>query len=310
MLYATLIAPFADFEFMRRALVGIVRARLRRAADRRVPDAPPHEPDRRRHGACHPAGRGDRLSVRGLKSVCAWRGGGLIAGFLIAIGAGLVARATPLKEDASLAAFFLVSLALGVTIVSVKGNDIDLMHFLFGSVLAIDNPTLVLILSMTSVSLIVLALIWRPLVLECVDPGFLRSVSRAGGPAHIGFLALVVHQPGRRLPGAWHAACRRHHDAAGGDLAVLGARHYRNDRASRWSAPRSPAMSGLLVSYHANLPSGPAIILVAGALYALSVVAGPFGGLIWLALAAPRISKLDRILPAFAGFWHGAGSPI
>ena len=29
-------------------------------------------------------------------------------------------------------------------------------------------------------------------MLECVDPGFLRSVSRAGGPAHIAFLALVV----------------------------------------------------------------------------------------------------------------------
>jgi zinc/manganese transport system permease protein len=41
---------------------------------------------------------------------------------------------------------------------------------------------------------------------------------------------------------------------------------------------------GLLVSYHADLPSGPAIILVAGALYALSVVAGPFGGLVWLVL--------------------------
>jgi zinc/manganese transport system permease protein len=41
---------------------------------------------------------------------------------------------------------------------------------------------------------------------------------------------------------------------------------------------------GLLLSYHAGLPSGPAIILVAGALYALSVVAGPVGGLVWLAL--------------------------
>ena len=41
---------------------------------------------------------------------------------------------------------------------------------------------------------------------------------------------------------------------------------------------------GLLVSYHANLPSGPAIILVAGALYAVSVLFGPVGGLIWLAL--------------------------
>jgi zinc/manganese transport system permease protein len=42
--------------------------------------------------------------------------------------------------------------------------------------------------------------------------------------------------------------------------------------------------AGLLVSYHENLPSGPAIILVAGVLYALSVVLGPVGGLVWRAL--------------------------
>ena len=58
--------------------------------------------------------------------------GGLIAGFVVALGAGLVARSTELKEDASLAAFFLISLALGVTIVSVKGTNVDLLHFLFG----------------------------------------------------------------------------------------------------------------------------------------------------------------------------------
>src|ERR1700691_1219337 len=115
-------------------------------------------------------------------SVFAMAGGGLMAGFLIAIGAGLIARSTPLREDASLAAFFLISLALGVTIVSVKGSNVDLMHFLFGSVLAVDNPTLLLILSIASLSLVILALIWRPLVLECVDPGFLRGVSRSGGP--------------------------------------------------------------------------------------------------------------------------------
>jgi zinc/manganese transport system permease protein len=216
-------------------------------------------------------------------SLFALAGGGLVAGFLIAIGAGLVARATPLKEDASLAAFFLVSLALGVTIVSVKGNNIDLMHFLFGSVLAIDNPTLVLILSMTSVSLVVLALIWRPLVLECVDPGFLHTVSRAGGPAHIGFLALVVIN----LVGGFQAL---------GTLLAVGIMMLPAVTSRFWArditgmiavAVASAALSGyvgLLVSYHANLPSGPTIILVAGVFYALSVVAGPFGGLIWLVL--------------------------
>ena len=37
-----------------------------------------------------------------------------------------------------------------------------------------------------------LAVIYRPLVIECVDPVFLRTVSRAGAPAHLAFLALVV----------------------------------------------------------------------------------------------------------------------
>jgi zinc/manganese transport system permease protein len=41
---------------------------------------------------------------------------------------------------------------------------------------------------------------------------------------------------------------------------------------------------GLVLSYQAALPAGPAIILVAGALYILSVVVGPVGGLVWLVL--------------------------
>jgi zinc/manganese transport system permease protein len=42
--------------------------------------------------------------------------------------------------------------------------------------------------------------------------------------------------------------------------------------------------AGLVLSYRAALPAGPAIILVAGVLYLLSVVAGPVGGLVWLIL--------------------------
>src|SRR5260370_31399076 len=118
--------------------------------------------------------------------------GGVIAGLVVALTAGALARATEVKEDASLAALFLVSLALGVVIVSAGGNSVGLLHFLFGDVLALDNETLVLIAVVATVSLLTLALIWRPLVLESVDAGFLRSVSRSGGPAHICFLALVA----------------------------------------------------------------------------------------------------------------------
>src|SRR5260370_589600 len=118
--------------------------------------------------------------------------GGLIAGFTVAILAGVVSRSTGLKEDASLATFYLVSLALGVTIVSIKGTNIDLLHVLFGNILAMDDQTLLVIAFNATITMLVLAVIYRPLVIECVDPVFLRTVSRAGAPAHLAFLALVV----------------------------------------------------------------------------------------------------------------------
>jgi zinc/manganese transport system permease protein len=277
-LYDHLIAPFVEFAFMRRALVGAlalalgagpigVFLMLRRMS--LVGDA-------MAHAILPGAALGFLLS--GL-SLFAMTAGGLIAGFVIALGAGFVARATELKEDASLAAFFLISLAVGVTIVSLKGNNVDLLHFLFGTVLALDDPTLLLIAGITTISLVALALIYRPLVLECVDPLFLRSVSRAGGPVHIAFLALVV----MNLVGGFHAL---------GTLLAVGimmlpaviARFWARDiTAMILIAALSGAIAGyvgLLLSYHTGAPSGPAIILVAGVLYVFSVLFGPVGGLV------------------------------
>jgi zinc/manganese transport system permease protein len=277
-IYDHLIAPFVEFAFMRRALVGAlalalgagpigVFLMLRRMS--LVGDAMAH--------AILP-GAAIGFLLSGL-SLFAMTAGGLIAGFVIALGAGFVARATELKEDASLAAFFLMSLAVGVTIVSLKGNNVDLLHFLFGTVLALDDPTLLLIAGITTISLTALALIYRPLVLECVDPLFLRSVSRAGAPVHIAFLALVV----MNLVGGFHAL---------GTLLAVGimmlpaviARFWARDiTAMILVAALSGAVSGyvgLLLSYHTGAPSGPAIILVAGVLYVFSVLFGPVGGLV------------------------------
>lgn len=274
-----LFAPFIEFEFMRRALAGTtalafgaapigVFLMLRRMS--LIGDAMAH--------AILP-GAAIGFLVAGL-NLFAMAGGGVIAGALTAVGAGLIARGTGLKEDASLAAFYLISLALGVTIVSLRGSNIDLLHFLFGSVLAVDNATLMLIATVASGSLVVMALIWRPLVLECVDPGFLRSVSGAGGVAHLAFLALVV----MNLVAGFQAL---------GTLLAVGiimlpavtARFWAHDiTAMIVIAVVCAALSGyagLLISYHANLPSGPAIILFAGGLYAVSVIAGPVGGLMW-----------------------------
>jgi zinc/manganese transport system permease protein len=277
-IHDTLFAPFADFEFMRRALAGMmalalgagpigVFLMLRRMS--LVGDAMAH--------AILP-GAAIGFLFSGL-SLFAMTAGGLIAGCAVALLTGLVSRLTELKEDAALATFYLLSLALGVTIVSLKGTNIDLLHVLFGSVLALGDPTLLLIAANATLTLIVLALIYRPLVIECVDPGFLRSVSRAGGPAHLVFLALVVIN----LVSGFHAL---------GTLLAVGIMMLPAATARFWSrditvmillaaaAGVFSGYAGLLISFHTGVPSGPAIILFAGLLYVLSVLFGRVGGLV------------------------------
>ena len=90
--------------------------------------------------------------------------GGFIAGLAVAMLSGLVSRRTPLKEDASFAGFYLGSLALGVTLVSLRGSSVDLLHVLFGSILAVDAQAMVMVGAIASVSLLALAALYRALV--------------------------------------------------------------------------------------------------------------------------------------------------
>src|SRR6185437_3697787 len=208
--------------------------------------------------------------------------GGLAAGFLIALLAGAVSRATSLQEDASLAAFLLVSLAFGVVIVTINGIDVEqLMEFLFGETAAKMNvDKLVVIAVNATISIVALALIYRPLALDCVDPGFLRSVSRAGGVAHLTFLVLLV----LNLISAFYAL---------GTLLGMGiiiipaaiARFWTRDISMMIVLAIASAflsgLAGVLFAFHAGIPSGPAVTLAAGIGYAASVLFGRVGGLVW-----------------------------
>ncbi|MCJ2043257.1 metal ABC transporter permease [Methylobacterium sp. J-078] len=206
--------------------------------------------------------------------------GGLAAGLCVALMAGLVTRSTAIKEDASLAAFYLISLAGGVLLVSLRGSQIDLLHILFGSVLALDDPALWLLGGIATVTLFGLAAIYRPLVMECVDPLFLRTVSRAGGPVHYAFLGLVV----MNLVGGFQAL---------GTLLAVGLMLLPAIAARFWAADLSgmipvsvliamlSSVIGLSVSYQADVPTGPAIVLAAGGLYLASMLVGRRGGLVY-----------------------------
>ncbi len=121
-----------------------------------------------------------------------WMGfGGLIAGLCIAVAAGFVTRSTPIQEDTSFAALYILAIASGVAILSTAGSNLDLVHVLFGSLLAIDDTALIGIATVSSVTLLVLAACWRALIVSTVDPDFLR-VRGGATTVHMLFLVLLV----------------------------------------------------------------------------------------------------------------------
>ncbi|KJS77013.1 MAG: zinc ABC transporter permease [Comamonadaceae bacterium BICA1-1] len=269
-------APLWEFSFMQRALLGCLLLSLSAAPVgvflmlRRMSLTG----DAMAHAILPGAALGFLISGLSLGAMTL---GGIVAGLVVAVASGLVARSTILREDTALAAFYLLSLALGVLIISTYGSQVDLLHVLFGSVLALDNAALALLLGIAGLSLLALALLYRALVLECLDPDFLRAHSRRWSAlAHYGFLVLVVFN----LVAGFHAL---------GTLMAVSIMVLPAAAARFWVrriqsllglAPLLAlvcCVAGLLLSYHADWPTSPAIVLALGAVYLFSMVFGRFG---------------------------------
>jgi zinc/manganese transport system permease protein len=197
--------------------------------------------------------------------------GGLLTGLIVAGLAALAASSRLQREDSPLIAFYLVSLSFGVLVVAARGSQADLMHVLFGTVLAVDVKALVLISSIASLTLLLIAMFYRPLAVESFDPAFLRSVGGGGGVFRAMFITLVA----LNLVASFQAF---------GTLLAVGPILLPAAAARCWTNKVWPmimlatvigmvaATAGLLASYYGNLPSGPAIVVGAGALYGLSLV--------------------------------------
>ena len=279
-LWDTIFAPFAEFSFMRRALVATLALSLSAAplgvflTLRRMSLLG----DALSHAVLPGVAIGFMLSGLSLTAMAL---GGVLAGMLVAGIAGLVTRFTTLKEDASLAALYLVALALGVMLISGHGTQLDLLHILFGSALGVDGQGLLMVAGVASASLLLLAAMYRGLVLESFDSVFLSAAGRRGWLWQQGFLMLVVINlvAGFQTLGTLMAvglmmlpavSSRLWHDTLPAQLL----------NASVQAMLASTA--GLLLSYHLDTPSGPTIIGCAGVLYFASLMLAPGG---WL----PRV---------------------
>ena len=269
------VSPFADYAFMRRALVATLAVSLSAAP----------------LGVFLTLRRmsllGDALShaiLPGVALAFLWAGlsisamaiGGVVAGLLVAAMAGLMSRATQLKEDATLAALYLLALAIGVMLISGRGSQLDLLHILFGNALGVDESSLVMVASVSSLSLVALSALYRGLVLEAFDPSFIAAGGQRGWLWQQAFLMLVVINlvAGFQTLGTLMAvglmmlpavSSRLWHETLSAQLLNAGLQ-----------AMVASAV-GLLLSFHLDTPSGPTIIACAGSLYVLSLLLAPGG---------------------------------
>jgi len=203
--------------------------------------------------------------------------GGLAAGITVAVLTSVLARFTIIREDASLASLYLIALALGIFILSASGSAVPLKSFLFGSILGIDDETLILIGVTATVTLVSFAFILRPLIVNTIDPVFHDSQSKRSGLVVQWFMFLVV----LNLLGAFKAL---------GTLMAVGLMILPATAARYWASTLTGYLIltfvfafascwlGLIISYYApDVPSGPAIVLVAGAFFVVSLVLAPQG---------------------------------
>ena len=269
-LWSILIAPFSEYAFMRSALVALMALAvasgplgtlllLRRMG--LVGDVLSHAvmPG----AAVAFAFAGSALAVLSI--------GGLVTGIAVVALMILGTRFSAQREDASLAAFYFASIGVGVLIVSLRGTNLDLMHVLLGTVLAIDLPALILIVAIASIDIAVLALIFRPIAVQSFDPAFLRTMGGGDSVYRATFLVLVVLD----LVAGFQAFGTL---LAGVPLLLPAA------AARCWAQRIAPLVglsigfgmasgyAGLLVSYHLNVPSGPAIACAAALVYAVSAL--------------------------------------
>ncbi|MDD3182435.1 MAG: metal ABC transporter permease [Alphaproteobacteria bacterium] len=280
MMISPLIDPFVDFAFMRRALatalilalggtpLGVFMS-LRRMT--LVGDALGH--------AILP-GVAVAFLLAGL-SVWAMTLGGVIAAIFVALLVTFLTRFTKIKEDSAFTLVYLLSLAIGVTLLSIKGSNVNLFHLLFGNILAIDQESLILITGVSCLSLFVLAALYRRLVVEGFDPDFLKvaaSHHRLTGWTNPVFFVLLM----MNLVAAFQVL---------GTLMALGLMILPAVAARFWVRNIDKiipvamgfacfsAYTGLLASYYAHSPSGPAIVLVAGGVALFSALMGRVGSL-------------------------------
>lgn len=197
--------------------------------------------------------------------------GALLTGLLLAFLSAFLNQKKHKAMDSHLAGVYLISLSLGVVLVSIKGTQIDLMHFLFGNLLTIGEDFLPALILIVGLSLLAFIFLLKALTIQTVDPDWFEFKTRQNQKLDFIFLSLVMVN----LVISFQVL---------GTLMSVGLMILPAITLRLWGLSLGKliglsglvgtcgAALGLLISYHLNLPSGATIVLVLGIFYLVSSV--------------------------------------
>lgn len=202
--------------------------------------------------------------------------GALAAAVIAALGIGAVSQRTGVSTDTSIGIFFSGIFALGIVLMSlgIQSYTVDLFSYLFGDILSVRSADLISILLLGGIVLAVIAIFYKELLFVSFDP----VVAEASGlPARWLQMLLLILLSVTVVVSV---------QAVGIVLVVAmivtpsATAYLLTDRFGKMMLIGAlfgavAAIGGFYLSYHADVPSGGAIVLVATTLFALTAVLGP-----------------------------------
>ncbi len=205
--------------------------------------------------------------------------GALVAALLVVLGGKLISRSSRLKDDTSVGALYIMSFAIGVILLKYAPVRVDLGHFLFGNVLGLSNVDIWLTYSLSSLVLLILSLVQRQLLLVLFDPSVAISLGIRVAWFDYLLIALIVTAMISSLQSIGIVLSL-------GLLILPAATVYLlsdSFAAMIWGGAglgAGGAVAGLFLSYWADIPSGPAIVMVLGVVFLCAYLFGSKYGVV------------------------------
>jgi zinc transport system permease protein len=206
----------------------------------------------------------------------------LLVGLLVAVSLTVLERTTKLSSDSIIGLLFTAGMAFGVLLLSFKsGYQPELISFLFGNILAIRNPELILMVGLSFIVLVFLVTQQRKLLLMSID----QNLAKVSGVSPVRyqllmniFLAISVVL-GIKLLGVILVSALLLIPVSASRLVT---NSYRRLLITTIIVSEIVMIGGLVLSYFLNLPSGAVIVLIGTAIFFLM-----FG---WSLITSRRLS--------------------